>query len=87
MKIYIVVHEDHHSDVAIHAYKSSGDAIVIAKKIIKDFDRFNCAKESKIPGYLYFCTYGPEGDCVSVEEAELHELNLGIDWDRSEFIQ
>jgi len=78
--IYIVIWEDRHSDVGIYPFSTKELAIDWARAqaaemlpmCIPDEDVAGELTASMIKaGWLYFCRYSCEGDCISVRECEL----------------
>ena len=72
--IYIVVHDDRHTDTEIHAFKKRDDAVRFARQIAIDYCKFEeCYNEESYDSYEFFSTYADEGDCVYVVEAEVKQ--------------
>lgn len=72
MKIYVVIHENRHTDVAVYAFANEIDAIERAHEIVEEYDDSDKTKEFTVGApYLYYAACGAEGDNVCVEEIEL----------------
>ncbi len=75
MKIYIVIIEDRHTDVTVHPFTTSETAISEAKRIAKEYCRYEEDYEEhdygKDDGWLFYAQYSCESDHVRVVEVEL----------------
>lgn len=71
--IYVVIHEDRHTDVQVQPYRDRDEAIAAARAILDDYD----GQEEELltgmgdDGWILFGTYSTEDDCVRVVEREL----------------
>jgi len=78
VKIYIVMHQDRHTDVEATVFESKLDAIARAKEIEAEYnvdynDEDLGVDDNAIKaGWLYSCTFNHESDCVWVIESELN---------------
>lgn len=71
-KIYVVLVEDRHTDVDVEVFTDRSAAIAFAKQEALDNARHpEGIEEEDIEGYIYYCRYSAESDCVSVVEKEL----------------
>jgi hypothetical protein len=76
MKVFIAIHEDHHTDTEVKVFKYRDDAIGYAQDTAKEFDRFgdldeNISEIMQKAGYLYYGRYSCEGDHLAVFEKEV----------------
>ena len=74
MKIYLVIHEDRHTDVEVEAFSDKEKSIEYARKRAKSCvheDYLEDYQESDILGWLFFASYSGVGDSVRVIEVEL----------------
>lgn len=68
MKVYLVIHEDRHADVAVHVHRLAGKAVEHAKQIAA---KYPDAEEERVSSWLYACRLSSESDYVHVVESEL----------------
>ena len=71
--IYIVITEDRHSDVEVQPFTDETAAIAHAEDEAagtEDQDR-ELTDAMRADGWLWYCGYGTEGDCVRVVRREL----------------
>ncbi len=80
MKIYIVLIEDHHSDVEVIPFASRKKALYYAEKYVKsnmdeddEYEEYPLNKSMIDCNWIYHNSYGCESDYVTVIEKELHE--------------
>ena len=78
MKLYIAIVEDRHIDVEVQPFTTPEAAIAYARTQAEANDRGYVPDEDdedigeqEIEGYVYYATYSPEGDSVSVVERDL----------------
>jgi hypothetical protein len=75
MNVAIVLHSDRHADPEVHVFKSAATAIVFAKALAREFDRFGDLEEKltapmQKAGWLYWAGYG-ESNTIRVETKEV----------------
>jgi hypothetical protein len=71
---YVVMHSDRHTDIEPQVFQQSDDALNHAKHIIMWYANDGTTIEEIVidqPDWLYYATYGYEGDAVWVLEREL----------------
>jgi hypothetical protein len=73
--IYVVIFEDRHVDVEVEAFHDKEKAIAHARKIAKDwckFEEFYEEHHEKVGSdALFHATYSSEGDQISVVEVRV----------------
>lgn len=70
MTVYLVIHEDRHTDVSVEVFTSQADAVENAEAIASDYDN---AVVEPVEGWIYNARLSDEGDYVSVREVEVNE--------------
>ena len=70
--MYVLILEDRHTDVGVRIFTDREKAVGEAKKMAVEYaHREEDLEEEEISGWLYYCRYSCEGDCVSVREVEV----------------
>lgn len=77
MEIYIVIHQDRHFGVEAVPYAERDTAVAAARSALADYARYPEDGERPLneplveEGWVFYATYGPEGDCIWVVKREL----------------
>jgi len=75
MEVYIVIIQDRHTDVTAHPFTNIDTAISEAKRIAKEFCRFEEDYQEhdygKDAGWLFYADYSCESDHVRVVKMEM----------------
>lgn len=78
VKLFLVIIEDRHTDVAVHPFSDAGVAIEEAKRVAKELghehDHYEEHDYGKDAGWLFHANYSCEDDSVRVVEAELDKM-------------
>lgn len=75
MELYIAICCDHHIDEDVKVFALPEDAIKYAKDFVPeryDLEENELTDEMKHDGWIYWATYGVEGDNVRVEKGQLN---------------
>ena len=72
VRVFVRVAEDRHMDPAVEVFANELPAVLDAQRWAKNHAYYpENIKEEKLDGYIYFCRYSSESDCVWVQEKEL----------------
>lgn len=77
VKVYCILIEDRHSDVEVLVRSDREKALLEAKEMALEYDRFNEYEEHPLTqdmikdGWHYYATYSCEGDSIRVVERDV----------------
>jgi len=74
MKVYVAICIDRHVDEYVRVFSTPGLAIMCCRKFIPGrykIEEKDLTQRMRDHGWIYWATYGVEGDNVRVEEREI----------------
>lgn len=66
--VFVAMIADRHSDTEPYLFETAADAIAFARRTAEQLARDGQIEESDINGWLWYASWGPEGDSAWVLE-------------------